>query len=126
PKLPTPFLQDTCKRYLTALQDGNEHALTTRAVQSFLQGDGPALQERLKQQAAGRARRVSTQISRNSANVLRSRLCPSCHPVSLSLGASDYLLHRDPVVLALNPFLCSNASPIPWDHLLILMSLVKE
>ncbi|KAF8548270.1 acyltransferase ChoActase/COT/CPT [Imleria badia] len=51
PKLPIPSLEDTCKRYLNALrglQDDDEHAATTRAVQSFLQGDGPALQERLK------------------------------------------------------------------------------
>lgn len=61
PKLPIPPLEDTCKRYLTALrglQDDEEHATTTRAVQSFLQGDGLALQERLKQWAAGRARYV--------------------------------------------------------------------
>lgn len=61
PKLPIPPLEDTCKRYLTALrglQDDDEHAATARAVQSFLQGEGPALQERLKQWAAGRARYV--------------------------------------------------------------------
>ena len=45
--------EDTCKRYLNALrglQDDGEHAATTRAVQGFLQGDGPArqAQERLK------------------------------------------------------------------------------
>ena len=54
--------EDTCKRYLNALrglQDDGEHAATTRAVQSFLQGDGPALQERLKQWAAGRASCIS-------------------------------------------------------------------
>lgn len=61
PKLPIPPLEHTCKRYLTALrglQDDEEHAATNRAVQSFLQGEGPALQERLKQWASGRARHV--------------------------------------------------------------------
>lgn len=75
PKLPIPPLQDTCKRYLTALrglQDDEEHAATTRAVQSFLQGDGPALQERLERWAAGRARCVPIpNMYTNSANVLR-------------------------------------------------------
>ena len=62
PKLPIPPLEDTCKRYLIALrglQDDGEHDATTRAVQSFLQGDGPALQGRLRQWAADRARHAS-------------------------------------------------------------------
>ena len=61
PKLPIPPLEDTCQRYLAALrglQDDEEHAATTCAVDSFLREDGPALQERLKRWAAGRARYV--------------------------------------------------------------------
>ncbi|KAG9308884.1 carnitine acetyl transferase [Chiua virens] len=86
PKLPIPPLQDTCKRYLTALrglQDDDEHAATTRAVQTFLEVDGPVLQERLNQWAAGRARYES------------------------------YLSHSDPVVLALNPFFVLQNDPTP-------------
>ncbi|KAH0826289.1 hypothetical protein J3R83DRAFT_5766 [Lanmaoa asiatica] len=86
PKLPIPPLEHTCERYLTALrglQDDEEHAATIRAVQGFLQGDGPALQERLKQWAAGRARYES------------------------------YLSHSDPVVLALNPFFVLENDPTP-------------
>ena len=130
PKLPIPPLQDSCKRYLTALrglQDDKEHAATTRAVQSFLQGDGPALQERLKQWAAGRARYASvSNMSTNGANVLRVPL--HCAVISRTFGEisrlfrslphglimarnesfryryESYLSHSDPVVLALNPF----------------------
>ncbi|KAN0086309.1 Choline/Carnitine o-acyltransferase domain containing protein [Tylopilus felleus] len=83
PKLPIPPLEDTCKRYLTALrglQDDEEHVASTRAVQSFLQGDGSALQERLKQWAAGRASYIE------------------------DFWYESYLSHSNPVVLALDPF----------------------
>jgi carnitine O-acetyltransferase len=59
PKLPIPSLDVTCKRYLTALrglQDDKEHFATQRAVQAFLDGEGPALQERLNEWAKERAR----------------------------------------------------------------------
>jgi len=59
PKLPIPSLDVTCKRYLTALralQDDKEHAATQRAVQAFLDGEGPLLQERLNEWAKERAR----------------------------------------------------------------------
>lgn len=77
PKLPIPPLEDTCKRYLTALrglQDDEEHAATTRAVQSFLQGEGLALQERLRQWAAGRARYVCCLIPSISITNLLAQL----------------------------------------------------
>jgi Choline/Carnitine o-acyltransferase len=51
PKLPIPDLEDTCRRYLRALeglQDKNEHEATERAVDDFLHGEGPHIQERLK------------------------------------------------------------------------------
>ncbi|KAG8214291.1 acyltransferase ChoActase/COT/CPT [Butyriboletus roseoflavus] len=92
PKLPIPPLEHTCKRYLTALrglQDDEEHAATTRAVQSFLQGEGPALQERLKQWAAGRASYIE------------------------DFWYESYLSHSDPVVLALNPFFVLENDPTP-------------
>ncbi|KIK90875.1 hypothetical protein PAXRUDRAFT_831305 [Paxillus rubicundulus Ve08.2h10] len=92
PKLPIPSLEDTCKRYLTALsglQDDQEHAATVRAVQSFLEGEGPALQKRLKQWAAGRASYIE------------------------DFWYESYLSHSDPVVLALNPFFVLENDPTP-------------
>lgn len=51
PKLPIPDLDITCKRYLEALkplQTSREHAETRYAVDEFLKGEGPELQEKLK------------------------------------------------------------------------------
>ncbi|KAG2116272.1 Choline/Carnitine o-acyltransferase-domain-containing protein [Suillus clintonianus] len=82
-KLPVPSLDDTCKRYLTALrglQDDKEHATTQHAVRTFLDGEGPALQERLNEWAQEKA---------------------SCIQ---DFWYESYLSHSDPVVLALNPF----------------------
>ena len=59
PKLPIPPLEDTCRRYLTALeglQDPKEHEVTKRAVQEFLEGEGPKVQERLRAYAKDKAR----------------------------------------------------------------------
>jgi carnitine O-acetyltransferase len=59
PKLPIPPLEDTCRRYLTALealQDEREHEQTKRAVNDFLAGDGPILQKRLQEWAKTKAR----------------------------------------------------------------------
>lgn len=59
PKLPIPSLEDTCKRYLIALeglQDPKEHEDTKRAVEEFLNGEGPRIQERLKSYAEDKAR----------------------------------------------------------------------
>lgn len=58
PKLPIPDLEATCKRYLGALeplQTAREHNDTERAVEEFLRGDGPELQERLKKYATGKS-----------------------------------------------------------------------
>jgi carnitine O-acetyltransferase len=55
PKLPIPDLEATCKRYLEALkplQSFKEHENTERAVQDFLRGEGPELQEKLRKYAA--------------------------------------------------------------------------
>lgn len=59
PTLPIPPLEDTCRRYLRALeglQEPDEHAHTKEAVEMFLDGDGPRIQERLKSWAANKAR----------------------------------------------------------------------
>ncbi|KAI6044714.1 carnitine acetyl transferase [Pisolithus marmoratus] len=92
PKLPTPPLEDTCKRYLRALrglQDDREHAATGRAVQRFLEGEGPQLQERLIEWAASRASYIE------------------------DFWYESYLSHRDPVVLSLNPFFVLENDPTP-------------
>ncbi|KAL4073165.1 acyltransferase ChoActase/COT/CPT [Scleroderma yunnanense] len=92
PKLPIPPLEDTCKRYLTALralQDDREHAATTRAVQRFLEDEGPQLQGRLKEWAANRASYIE------------------------DFWYESYLSHSDPVVLALNPFFVLENDPTP-------------
>jgi carnitine O-acetyltransferase len=54
PKLPIPPLEDTCKRYLRALealQDEKEHEATKAAVKEFLHTDGPQLHEMLQEYA---------------------------------------------------------------------------
>jgi carnitine O-acetyltransferase len=59
PKLPIPPLEDTCRRYLKALealQDEKEHAKTKEAVKEFLETDGPKIQERLKEWASKKDR----------------------------------------------------------------------
>lgn len=92
PKLPIPPLEDTCKRYLKALrglQDDREHAATTRAVQRFLEGEGPQLQGRLIQWAASRASYIE------------------------DFWYESYLLQSDPVVLSLNPFFVLENDPMP-------------
>ncbi|KAH8089167.1 acyltransferase ChoActase/COT/CPT [Filobasidium floriforme] len=50
PKLPVPKLEDTCRRYLRALeglQDHDEHEKTKKIVEAFLQQEGPKWQEKL-------------------------------------------------------------------------------
>lgn len=59
PLLPIPPLEDTCRRYLRALeglQEPDEHTRTKKAVEEFLNGDGPRIQARLKSWAAKKAR----------------------------------------------------------------------
>lgn len=59
PKLPVPPLEDTCKRYLRALeglQDKKERELTLRAVEDFLAGEGPKIQGRLMEYAKDKNR----------------------------------------------------------------------
>jgi carnitine O-acetyltransferase len=57
PKLPIPDLESTTTKYLAALrplQSPREHADTKHAVEQFLKGEGPELQERLKKYANGK------------------------------------------------------------------------
>lgn len=92
PKLPVPSLEDTCKRYLVALrglQDDKEHTATQHAIQAFLDGEGPALQERLNEWARDKASYIE------------------------DFWYESYLSHSDPVVLALNPFFVLENDPTP-------------
>ena len=71
PKLPIPSLEETCARYLRALeglQDPREHAETKRAVEEFLHHDGPRIQEKLK-------------------GTSRNTLLPSCNPMFYRYGS---------------------------------------
>lgn len=61
PKLPIPPLEETCRRYLRALeglQDPREHEETKRAVEEFLHNDGPRIQDKLRDYAKAKARCV--------------------------------------------------------------------
>ncbi|KAM5531138.1 hypothetical protein V8D89_015205 [Ganoderma adspersum] len=92
PKLPIPPLEETCRRYLRALeglQDPKEHEETKRAVDDFLQHDGPRVQERLKEYAKDKASYIE------------------------EFWYESYLSHSDPVVLALNPFFVLENDPTP-------------
>ncbi|KAI0930045.1 hypothetical protein AcW1_008823 [Taiwanofungus camphoratus] len=92
PGLPIPPLEDTCRRYLAALeglQDPKEHEQTKRAVEDFLRGEGPRWQERLKAYAEDKASYIE------------------------EFWYESYLSHSDPVVLALNPFFILENDPTP-------------
>ncbi|KAI0630079.1 acyltransferase ChoActase/COT/CPT [Trametes polyzona] len=92
PKLPIPDLEESCRRYLTALeglQDPREHAETRRAVEDFLHNDGPRVQEKLKEYAKDKASYIE------------------------EFWYESYLSHSDPVVLALNPFFVLENDPTP-------------
>ncbi|KAG6916912.1 hypothetical protein DXG01_004745 [Tephrocybe rancida] len=92
PKLPIPELEDTCKRYLRALeglQDEQEHFKTEQAVRDFLENDGPKIQEKLREWAS----RKDSYIE--------------------DFWYESYLSLTDPVVLALNPFFVLENDPTP-------------
>ncbi|EIW63599.1 acyltransferase ChoActase/COT/CPT [Trametes versicolor FP-101664 SS1] len=92
PKLPIPSLDDSLRKYLTALeglQDPREHAETRRAVEDFLHNDGPRVQEKLKEYAQDKASYIE------------------------EFWYESYLSHSDPVVLALNPFFVLENDPTP-------------
>ena len=61
PKLPVPPLEETCKRYIHALEElqtPEEHEKTKRVVNEFLHNDGQRLQEKLLKWAETRDRYV--------------------------------------------------------------------
>jgi len=92
PKLPIPDLEKTCERYLAALkplQSGREHADTKFAVQEFLQGEGPELNEKLKKYAEARTSYIE------------------------QFWYDSYLNFDNPVVLNLNPFFLLEDDPTP-------------
>ena len=62
PKLPIPPLEETCARYLRALeglQDPRDHEETKRAVEDFLKGDGPRIQQKLLEWAKDKVATLS-------------------------------------------------------------------
>lgn len=66
PKLPVPPLEDTCRRYLQALeglQDPRDHEETKKAVEDFLKNDGPRIQQRLIAWAENKARYAHESIA---------------------------------------------------------------
>ncbi|KAK5108802.1 hypothetical protein LTR62_007776 [Meristemomyces frigidus] len=92
PKLPIPDLESTCKKYLAALdplQTAREHAESERAVQEFLNSEGPVLQEKLKQYATGQSSYIE------------------------QFWYDSYLNYDNPVVLNLNPFFLLEDDPTP-------------
>lgn len=92
PKLPVPPLEDTCKRYLRALealQETEDHERTKEVVQNFLKGDGPRIQDALVKWAETKDSYIE------------------------DFWYESYLNHTDPVVLALNPFFILENDPTP-------------
>ncbi|KAH8824225.1 acyltransferase ChoActase/COT/CPT [Flagelloscypha sp. PMI_526] len=94
PKLPIPPLEDTCRRYLTALealQDPEEHAQTKTCVDEFLRdpSQGPRIQARLQEYAKDRDSYIE------------------------EFWYESYLHSSDPVVLSLNPFFVLENDPHP-------------
>ena len=73
PKLPIPPLEETCARYLRALeglQDPRDHEETKRAVELFLRGDGPRIQERLQAWAENKDRQVCSLNALDAATMI--------------------------------------------------------
>lgn len=92
PHLPIPPLEDTCKRYLRALeglQDEHEHEETKQAVKDFLENEGPRIQKKLVEWAKTKDSYIE------------------------DFWYESYLSHSDPVVLALNPFFVLENDPTP-------------
>ncbi|KAM7209455.1 putative mitochondrial carnitine O-acetyltransferase [Naviculisporaceae sp. PSN 640] len=92
PKLPIPDLEASCERYLAALkplQSAREHSDTKQAVQEFLNGEGPELNEKLKRYAEGKTSYIE------------------------QFWYDSYLNFDNPVVLNLNPFFLLEDDPTP-------------
>ncbi|ORY23803.1 acyltransferase ChoActase/COT/CPT [Naematelia encephala] len=93
PKLPVPKLEDTCKRYLRALeglQDAEEHSRTKAVVEDFVKsGEGARWQKRLEEYNQG----VDSYIE--------------------EFWYESYLSFSDSVVLSLNPFFVLSSDVTP-------------
>ncbi|KAI9661393.1 MAG: hypothetical protein M1831_003126 [Alyxoria varia] len=92
PKLPIPDLEQTCQRYLEALeplQNSREHRDTERAVHEFLRSEGPELNERLKKYADGKSSYIE------------------------QFWYDSFLNFDSSVVLNLNPFILLEDDPTP-------------
>jgi carnitine O-acetyltransferase len=92
PKLPIPELENSIKRYLSALhplQGPKEFAETTRAAEDFLKYEGPELQEKLKKYASDKTSYIE------------------------QFWYDSYLNFDNPVVLNLNPFFLLEDDPTP-------------
>jgi len=92
PKLPIPDLESTCRRYLESLaplQSAREHAESIRAVDEFLKGEGPHLQEQLTKYASSQSSYIE------------------------QFWYDSYLNYDNPVVLNLNPFFLLEDDPTP-------------
>ncbi|KAF2736878.1 carnitine acetyl transferas-like protein [Polyplosphaeria fusca] len=92
PALPIPELDSSCKKYLAALkplQSPKEHHDTIASIHDFLKADGPALQEKLKKYATGKANYIE------------------------QFWYDSYLNFDNPVVLNLNPFFLLEDDPTP-------------
>lgn len=92
PRLPIPALEESCERYLTALQPlqaGKDHQRTKEVVNKFLQDEGPKLQAELQEYAKGKASYIE------------------------QWWDESYLSASDSVVLNLNPFFILEDDPTP-------------
>lgn len=92
PKLPVPKLQESCERYLLALealQTKEDHAQTQNVVKEFLENEGPKLQIELENYAKDKASYIE------------------------QWWDETYLSTSDSVVLNLNPFFILEDDPTP-------------
>ena len=88
PRLPIPPLEDTCRRYLKALealQDEKEHELTTAAVKEFLEKDGPEIQKRLRDWAKDKDRYDASLILNNRLKLIDAVILKSSGTTNFSL-----------------------------------------
>ena len=112
PKLPIPDLEATCKKYLASLdplQTAREHAESERAVNDFLRGVGPILQEKLKTYATGK----SSYIEQFCMLQIPMPHFDFGSNMFVLAGYDSYLNYDNPVVLNLNPFFLLEDDPTP-------------
>ncbi|KAL4226898.1 Carnitine O-palmitoyltransferase 2 [Mactra antiquata] len=94
PRLPIPKLEETCERYLTSqsvIQTEEDHAVTRKIVDEFLNGEGKELHEQL--------------VQRDKQNKHTSYISEPWFDM--------YLKDRKPVPLTHNPFMTFTDDPNP-------------